>query len=61
MGAAGEHEVALRIVQALADVPRFAGPDLTTYELAKDEIGNLPVRAAEVLAGKGLVRILPGA
>ena len=61
VGAAGEHEVELRLVQALNDVPRFAGPDLTHYELASGEIGNLPARAAELLERRGVVRVLPGA
>lgn len=61
VGGAGEHEVELRLVQALNDVPRFAGPDLTHYELASGEIGNLPARAAELLERRGVVRVLPGA
>ncbi len=59
MGAPREHEVELRVVEALGDVPKFAGPDLMHYELAKGEIGNLPARAAELLEKRGVVRILP--
>lgn len=50
--------MALRLVQALADVPLFTGIDLVDYELAKGEIGNLPRNAADSLATRGVVRIL---
>lgn len=59
MGGDGQQEVELRLVQALGDVPRFAGPDLTHYELEKGEIGNLPARAADLLERRGVVRVLP--
>lgn len=59
VGTSGGDEVALRLVQALADVPLFAGLDLVEYELAKGEIGNLPTNAAEALSKRGIVRLLP--
>lgn len=58
MGGTGEQEVELRVVQALKAVPLFAGPDLVTYELSEGEVGSLPVKAAEILEQRGLVRIL---
>jgi DNA replication initiation complex subunit (GINS family) len=58
MGGAGEQEVELRVVQALKEVPLFAGPDLITYELKEGEVGSIPVKAASILEQRGLVRIL---
>ncbi|MBW3581923.1 MAG: hypothetical protein KY455_02385 [Euryarchaeota archaeon] len=59
VGSARQEEVELRLVEALEDVPLFAGPDLVDYRMSKGEIGNLPRRAAEILAQQGRVRILP--
>lgn len=59
VGGAGGQEVELRLVEALRDVPLFAGPDLATYELGKGEVGNLPAKAALILEQRGLVRVLP--
>jgi hypothetical protein len=59
VGVPGEQEVELRIVEAVKDVPRCAGPDLVTYALKEGEVGSLPKKAAEILAGRGLIRILP--
>lgn len=59
MGSPRQEEVELRLVEALEDVPLFAGPDLVDYRMSKGEVGNLPRRAAEILAQQGRVRILP--
>lgn len=59
VGASGEQEMELRLVEALKPVPIFAGPDLVTYELGEGEVGNLPARAAELLERRGVVRLLP--
>lgn len=59
VGGVGGQTVELRLVEAVEGVPLFTGPDLVDYRMEKGEVGNLPRRAAEILAQQGRVRMLP--
>lgn len=53
--------VPLVLVRALEDVPTFVAPDdELSYEFKRGEIGSLPRKAAELLAKRRKVALLPG-
>ncbi|TET89478.1 MAG: DNA replication complex GINS family protein [Methanomassiliicoccales archaeon] len=52
-----EAEEDLAVVQALEDIPPFAGIDVT-YELKKEEVVTLPKKVAKILTESGKAKLL---
>lgn len=52
-----ETEEGLAVVQALEDIPPFAGIDVT-YELKKEEVVTLPKKVAKILTESGKAKML---